>query len=274
MSRGRFRRFGGIDFSGATYAGEHCWFASGTEADGDLVIDRLERADALPGGGKDRANALSALRLAIESAQDQIVGCDFPFSLPKDLLGDLNWREWLTGTMASYQDADAFRDACRDAADGREWRRATDLEAGTPFSPYNLRLFRQTYWGLTGVLLPLVNGDKAVVLPLMQDKNDRPALIETCPASVLKRWFGAKGNARYKQSDINAQARRSDILSRLSAEGVVIPGDLAQIAVETSNGDPLDSILAAYATWQASLNPTHLRPRSESDDGIEARVYF
>lgn len=274
MNRGRFRRFGGIDFSGAAHAGEHCWLASGSEADGTLVIDQVDRADALPGGGKNRKDALSALRLAIAGTVDQLVGCDFPFSLPKDLLGNQNWQQWLTRTMASCPDADAFRDTCRLAAGGKEWRRATDLESGTPFSPYNLRLYRQTYWGVTEILLPLLRERKAVVLPMMKADVDLPALVETCPASVLKRWFGAKGNARYKQADSLAESRRFEILERLAIEGVRVPAELRQIAANTANGDPLDSILAAYAAWRASHRSANLRPRPQSDDALEARVYF
>lgn len=272
--RSRFRRVAGVDFSGARQAGTKIWVSDGHVEGRKLFVRRLVRADALSGGARDRQAALSALGTFVASDPDLIVGCDFPFSLPKRLLQGRSWQDWLVGLMAGYADAEGFRDACRALAGRKEWRRATDHEAKTPFCPYNLRLYRQTYWGTKGLLAPLVASDRAVVLPMMADEPGKPAIIETCPASVLKRWYGPRGNVGYKEPGAKCAARREEIVVCLKNEGVDINASDARKAVETANGDPLDALLAAYATWNASRDLGNLQPRAGSDDALEARVFF
>lgn len=271
---GRFSRVAGIDFSGAILAGKGIWIAEGTPDSRHLNIDSLTRADALPGGEKARAPALAALGRRLAGQPGLLAGCDFPFSLPKPLLDGLSWRDWLTHSMAAFPDADAFRAACRAATANREWRRATDREALTPFSPYNLRLYRQSYWGMKGLLAPLITDGKAVVLPMMKDVPDLPALIEICPASVLKRWDGVQGNVRYKGRTPVELSRRTAIADRLIAVGVRLDRKFQEQAIEDTGGDALDALLGAYATWRVWCGPGCLIPRLGSDDALEGRVYF
>lgn len=274
MRPSRFRRIAGIDFSGAEQAGTKIWIADGVVEGNRLAIRQLVRADALPGGSRDREPALSALRAYIGERPDLIAGCDFPFSVPKPLLQGRDWGAWLSEVMVRYPDAEAFRAACRKITGNKEWRRATDYEAKTPFCPFNLRLYRQTYWGTTSLLAPLVVRAQAVVLPMMVDEPGKPAIIETCPASVLKRWHGPRGNVGYKDSGDASEERRDEIVERLYGEGVDLNASDREKAVKTANGDPLDAVLAAYATWIASRDFENLRPRPGSDDGLEARVFF
>ncbi len=274
MTRSRFRRIAGIDFSGGEQAGAKIWVAEGVVERGRLAIRHLVRADALPGGSKKRQPALAALRRFIIDKPDLIAGCDFPFSLPKPLLHGRDWKSWLLAEMGLHRSADAFRDACRAETDKKEWRRATDREAGTPFCPYNLWLYKQTYWGVTGLLAPLIANAQAVVFPMMEDEPGKPAIIETCPASVLKRWYGNRGNVGYKKRGRAFASRRQEIVSRLKSEGVDLATPVADKAVEMANGDPLDALLAAFATWKAARDPMNLRPRADSEDGSEARVFF
>jgi hypothetical protein len=60
----------------------------------------------------------------------------------------------------------------------RELKRRTDIETATPFSPYNLRLYR-THYGLRDVIALLVRSDLVRVYDEAADRV--PRLIETAP---------------------------------------------------------------------------------------------
>ena len=196
--RARGSEIHGVDFSGAAKAGRKIWIASGTVADGVLAIHACRRAADLPGSSADREAALTALRNFIAERPADDFGLDFPFSLPRDLIAEPSWEEFLRSFPERYPDAQAFRRACREATGGREAKRLTDYDARTPFSAYNLRLYRQTYYGIRDVLRPLVLGRLACVLPMQPVQHHSAWLIEICPASTLKAF------ARQSRLDLSA----------------------------------------------------------------------
>ena len=92
----------------------------------------------------------------------------------------------LFGLVAMFGYPLTFKTKCNDAAGNNELKRKTDEETSTPFSPYNLRMFRQTYFGIKDILAPLVIDKIACVLPMQQPEQYKPWIIEICPASTLK----------------------------------------------------------------------------------------
>jgi len=250
----------GVDFSGAALAGEKIWVAEGY-VDGDsLKISCLERAAYLPTGSLERENALPALVAWLQTFQNAYVGFDFPFALQKsNLKPHQSWRDWVLGLPAQFKTSDEFRDEYPDD------KRRADIDAKTPFSPLNLRLYRQTYHGIRDVLTPLLaNGAHAVPF---EEANEGLILLEICPASLLKKeklYLSYKGKSEAQL--LNRELILGGIEQRYSIE---ISEDLRQKALENTEGDALDAILAAICVFKTK----DFSAKHELDK-FEGRVYF
>ncbi len=269
MSR-RFRRFLGIDFSGARNAGNTIWIAEGAEAEGRFVIDRLRRARDLPRGGSDRETALSALRNHLAVQDSALIGVDFPFSLPAELIDAPDWPSFAKSFAGRYPDPEAFREDCRRRTDGREFKRRTDRETKTPFCAYNLRLYRQTCWGIASILAPLSEDPRIAIAPVLDRPEPNSTLAETCPASSLKRLEIYRP---YKGRGEALRDWRVAILVRLRQEGLDCGDGLAEIAIADIGGDALDAIIAAATMWRVAENAEEDLAARDGVDALEARVF-
>jgi hypothetical protein len=260
------RRIFGLDFSGADKAGRFIWLAEGERSGKGLHILSCRPAAKLPGGGADRETALTALREFILAASDAIFGCDFPFSLPHTLIEAKTWTDFLSGF--DHASAHVFRQHCRIRTGGKEPKRETDRESKTPWSAFNIRLYHQTFYGLSGLLRPLVSLDKVVVLPMQEPRQDRAWIIETCPASTL-----AHLECRVPYKGTKQYGQRRWILEQLVRLGLMrpLPTAIEQVVLGNSGGDGLDSIIATLAT-AAALG----KIEAGECDGhrLEGRVYF
>ncbi len=264
----------GVDFSGAKDAGKKIWIASGVIEDGVLRIEDCRRGDALTGSGKGRDRCLTALRDFIERQEGACAfGIDFPFGLPRALVKQDNWEDFVLSFPGSYSNPEEFRYICRVAAGGSELKRVTDRESRTPFSSYNLRLYRQTYFGIRDVLHPLVRDRLAYVLPMQSALPDRPWVLEICPASTLKRENLYL--RYYKRGTDESYATRARILEGIEATGILsIPAREVRSAVlEDRHGDALDSVIAAFATFRAIRNPVCLTVEDNEAYTLEGYVY-
>lgn len=265
-------RVAGIDFSGARDAGKRIWIARGAVTGGTVVVEDCFRASELPGSGVARAAAMPALVEFLAGETDAVIGLDFPFGLPAPLIAERSWPEFVAGFAARHRDADAFRAACMAATGGRELKRRTDTRARTPFSAYNLRIYRQTYEGIRNVLAPLLAGDRARAIPMQPPEDGKPVLAEACPASVLKAE-GLYGSYKGAGSD-RAEARRV-IIRQLTAKGLIAPlaTGLRKRLVSDPGGDALDAVVAAIAAARAAGDPTATRP-ADDVEALETRVFF
>lgn len=155
----------------------------------------------------------------------------------------------------------------------RRPKRVTDREAQTPFSPYNLRLYRQTYYGIRDVLHPLVRDRLACVLPMQSPLPGRPWILEVCPASTLKQeglyLYG------YKRATDESYSARMRIFEGIEATGTLrIPSRaLRSKILDECNGDALDSVIAALAVFQVLRDPIRLAVESNDAYKIEGYVY-
>jgi hypothetical protein len=199
----------GIDFSGAQDAGRRIWIASGVTDGGRLAITECRPATELPGGGHGCDVALCALRSFIQRDGDGVFGLDFPFGLPRLLVAEPTWSEFVLAFGTRYPSAEAFRAACRTQSN-RELRRQTDSEAKAPWCAWNWRLYRQTYHGIDAVLAPLLRSNLVRILPMEAPEVGFPWLLEICPASTIRRL----GLARlpYKGPSRDHRAARKRIL--------------------------------------------------------------
>jgi hypothetical protein len=245
--------------------------ASGRLVAGRLRIEACRPACDLDGSGLARERALAALGRFLAAAGEAVVGCDFPFGLPASLAGPRHWEAFLGGFAGRFEGPEAFRAWCRERAGGEERRRATDREAKTPFSPYNHRLFRQTYPGLASLLAPLVAAGEVCVLPMQEPSPRRPWLVEVCPASTL-RQLGLR--RPYKGRGSERRRARAAILDALEARERVDLADASLRArlIADPGGDALDAVVAALAARRVLADPSVLAPASGAY-AVEGRVY-
>jgi hypothetical protein len=274
------RQVYGVDFSGAAKAGKKIWIARGVIEGSLLRIEACYRAADLPDlplsadqvqVGQDRDRCLAALRDFVRREADSAFGFDFPFGLPRDLVTKDSWEEFVLSFPDCYASPEQFRETCRQAAAASELKRATDQESRTPFSPYNLRLYRQTYFGIRDVLAPLVRDQQACVLPMQTTLPGRAWVMEICPASTLKREslnrsYKGKGQGRYVTRDyILAEIERRASLS--------IPKPLRSAILEDHEGDALDSVVAASAVFRVLRDPGGLAIGSNASYALEGYVF-
>jgi len=243
----------GVDFSGARDAGQRIWLARGSIEENSLEVLDLFQAESLPGSGRERGLSHRALVSFIGEQEGGIFGLDFPFSLPQDLLWGESWEEFALTFEKVYKSPEDFREGCRSAASGKESKRNTDSIARTPFSPYNLRLYRQTYFGIRDVLASLVRDDAACILPMQQPLEAKAWVLEICPASTLTR---EQLPTSYKGRTPTRRTARITILQALEKrlQLRVATSVIRSNIVEDCGGDALDSVIAALATFRSFRN--------------------
>jgi hypothetical protein len=266
----------GIDFSGALYAGRKIWISLGVIKEGVLEIRDCFRGLELPESGSKLHDCLAALVTFIASHRNSIFGFDFPFGIPRAIIEKFNCENWL-GFIAAFPrefpSPQEFQRNCKEVTGQREAKRTTDRESRTPLSPYNLRLFRQTYFGITGILYPLLREGRACVIPMQPIVDDRPLLLEICPRSTLvKEQIAAR---KYKGKTPAQVKNRRHILDSLKDKQVVIPNNkLRRLILKDQSGDALDSVIAAFAVAKSLLNPTFpFPPGWKQDYALEGYVY-
>lgn len=270
----------GVDFSGAIDAGTKIWVASGTIVSNILKVEDCLQAKDLPDSSAERDKCLCSLRDFISKQKESAFGLDFPFGLPKEVIKvSNNWEEFVLSFSDCYADPEQFRRACRMVACGSEPKRATDEEAETPWCAYNLRLYKQTYYGIRYVLSPLVQEQLVCVLPMQTISPHIPWLFEICPASTLKKKLGItlsyKGGT--KEKDKEKYSVRECILRQMEKEktgNLVIPDSNLRLRILSDrHGDALDSVIAAFATFRALSNPAWFFAPRTSDYAREGYVY-
>ncbi len=269
---GHPRQVYGVDFSGAADAGKKIWITKGIVVGEALHVEACYQGAELPGSGVERDRCLAALRDFIGGEKDSVFGLDFPFGLPRELVKADTWEDFALSFPDNHASSEAFRETCRVATGGSELKRLTDRESHSPFSPYNIRLYRQTYYGLRDVIAPLVQGKLACVLPMQTPAPGKPWVLEICPASTLKReslyW-------PYKDKSAKHALARERILEAIeqSAPSLSVPEMLRPVILDDPGGDALDSVVAAFAVFRALRNPAGVAAIGDSVYTLEGYVY-
>lgn len=260
----------GVDFSGAKDAGSKIWIARGVIQGTVLSIGGCFQAQDLPGSGRDREQSLRAVREFIRYKGQGIFGLDFPFGIPSALVKQHSWEEFVSSFDGTYRGPNEFRTMCMVASGGRELKRRTDMDTQTPFSPYNLRVYRQTYFGIRDVLRPLIKDATVSVVPMQKPLPDKAWIVEICPASTLKREHL---RLSYKGKGKQQKAARAVILEAIEKTGflTVEEASLRSGILGNPSGDAIDSVIAAFATFRALRNG--LGFCNTTPYSIEGRVY-
>lgn len=268
-----YDRIYGVDFSGGVEAGRKIWIAGGVVEGGTLRLETCEQASNLFGCGKYRDTALDGLRMFIRQQSPCVVGLDFPFGIPQLLVEDASWGTFVANFARRFPNAEQFKITCTEIAQRKtsrkELKRVTDSESDTPMSPYNLRIYRQTYYGIRDVLVPLIQSGDVSVLPMQPAILGRAWLLEICPASTLKhlgleyQFYKGRGFAAARMNLVDALEQRSRVR---------VPGGIRDKIENDHDGDALDSVIAALATLRALCDPIGLKT-GEPPYSLEGRVY-
>ncbi len=267
----------GVDFSGARLAGHTTWIAhlvpapppaagAARAAAWELVaLDSLARL----AGTADRAPALAHLTAMVRASDRALWAFDFPFGLPLEVLPPgSGWRAH--GRLVREFEGDDYGLGLECVRRARlrggpmHVRRLTDARARAPFDPYHYRIIYQTFYGLRDVAGPLAEERDTAVLPFQYGRAPaaRRVLVETCPASTLKRL--ELPHQRYKQPEggpltaVRRRTRRA-ILDGL-ARHVVLDraGDRHRRRImRDPGGDALDAVVAALGGAQAVRGADH-----------------
>jgi hypothetical protein len=266
------RRIFGVDFSGARDAARAIWIAEARSVRGGLEIERCRPLRAGGANGRTPAECCAELAALIASSPGAVFGFDFPFSLTRPLIPDTHWDDWVLAFPRRFPTADAFRADCRARTNGREPKRATDTAAKTPWGCFNLKLYRQTYYGVGHLLHALVRARSAAIVPMQPPAPELPWVIEVCPASFLK----AEGLYRpYKGRAGARRSSRESILRALTGRHRLRPlaPEIEKAALDNAGGDARDSIIAAVATHRV-VAAGAVRAAADPLEAIEGRVYF
>ncbi|RMF58038.1 MAG: hypothetical protein D6748_09815 [Calditrichaeota bacterium] len=268
-----FQKFIGIDFSGAKDAGRHIWMTQLTTSTRGTRVASVFPARVLSGASVQLNPTLIALREFICEQKAGLIGMDFPFSLPKQLIKESSWKLFLKSFPHHYLSPRNFRMKCREASPEKELKRVCDKEAKAPFSPYNLRVYRQTYYGIKEILAPLVLEGKISVPPFMPVQPSLPVVLETCPASYLKKigsYFPYKGNNHREKTHrkliLKTLVERFSLHFQSTEDEVKI--------IDSPGGDPLDSLIAACILVEISRNWKLVEESFDKHDPLEGWVYF
>lgn len=244
----------GVDFSGAKTACNKIWVSHAEVSGTRLCILECYPLSEITSSKMSRADCLHALLDLILSTKSSIFGMDFPFGIPVQLMKGLSWDEFIRDFPQLYANEYEFRGINRKLSGNVEFKRLTDKEVKAPFCVYNLRLYRQTYFGIRDIIRPLVISDAASILPLQPLKADVPWLMEICPASTLKK----EGlYIPYKGKGAKEKANREHILAHLGKKELDIPRDISDKALKNTDGDALDCIIAAYSVFRVLHMPGH-----------------
>lgn len=264
----------GIDFSGARDAGNKIWISRGVRDSNRFLIQECFRARELPNSGRGIKDCLPALVSLIHSNRNAAFGFDFPFGLPCSLVREATWKEFILVFATRFHGPDQFKARCFADAGNREPRRRTDDEAHTPFCPYNLRLYKQTYYGISKVLLPLVRDGSACVLHFQKPVAGKPWILEICPASTL--WeLGLKGLPYKGRREVHGLKRKHILDALRQNQGVEIESEeIRGRIVADVGGDALDSVIAALAVRRALQKGAYLNQRYPDPYKTEGFVYI
>lgn len=240
------REIFGVDFSGAKTACNKIWVSRAEVAGTRLSILECYPLRKVNSAKLSRERCLHFLLDLVLSSKYSIFGMDFPFGIPVELMNGLSWDELIRNFPQLYANEDEFRETNRKLSGNAELKRLTDKEVKAPFCVYNLRLYRQTYFGIRDIIRPLVISGAASILPIQSPGADVPWLMEICPASTLKK----EGlYSPYKGKGAKEKATREHILDNLTKKALDLPKEIWDKALQNADGDALDSIMAAYSVF-------------------------
>ena len=191
-----------------------------------LIVTSIRSAADLPGGGLSPDLATAAIQEELlkvaQTEEEVIVGVDSPPSIARQFISEKDWVKWAAKFSQRYPSPAALRKATsvpkkRKANSCVEPKRVTDVKHKTPLAPQNLRMYKQTWWAIAHLYGPLTRKGFCLV-PCMPRGTHRHLIMESCPASLLKRLdLYAKP---YKGREMKHRSRRRFIMNSIKMLGL------------------------------------------------------
>ncbi len=193
-----------------------------------------------------------------------ILGIDFPFSLPRKLITNLelplSWEGYVE--IIAKMDKQAFEDMlteyCHSRPKGDKHHfRVTDKKAKScsPMTLYGTPVGKMFYQGAPRLLKSRVS-----ILPSRPTNGSR-IVVEAYPKLVAMKWIGKRGyknDTKKKQSDEQKTARSEIVRGLCSGElrdyygfDIELSEKLRAALIEDPTGDNLDALLCAVQTGWA-----------------------
>lgn len=267
----------GVDFSGAKDAGNSIWVAE-IDCSGEPKLVGCTPASERFGvevGREETHRALTHHLAGLDG--DAAAALDFPFALPETVVSADDWVRFLRRFPSQFATPAELQRRCQSRAeltddDRVQHVRATEESVGA-LSPYNRRLRSQTFYGIRDVLRPLVLADAVRAVPMQELAPERPTLLETYPAAALDSLDGETYRAGYKESSQEGRERREANLDALDAESeLTVSEEVRDRLLGDAGGDGLDAVLAAFAGWRNTADPSNLDIDNERYE-TEGHIY-
>ncbi|HVL34857.1 MAG TPA: DUF429 domain-containing protein [Burkholderiales bacterium] len=243
-------RIYGVDFTCAPRRAKPITVAVGTLRARRLVIEHLEALVSF-----------SEFEALLRRAGPWVGGFDFPFSVPRELVGDLGWpRTWqgLVRHASRYSRLEfrALLDAYRQTrpAGRRYAHRATDLPAGSssPMKLVNPPVALMFHEGAPRLAAAGVH------LPALRRGDDARVALEAYPGLLARRQLGIRESYKSDTRSEQTAARRAvrarilAALGRGEPLGIRLVTTLEKRLLDDGSGDALDAaICAVQAAWAA-----------------------
>jgi hypothetical protein len=253
-------------------AGEQSWIAEAAVEAGQLTLVDCQPLTGRFDVNRTRRDALPRLTKFLGSVSgDCVVGLDFPFALPDEVVAADTWPEFLR-ELPSWADdpLDLARESeARASLDGSATELVRDTENSLgALSPYNERLRAETFYGIRDILRPLVLADSARALPMQELSPEHPSLLEVYPAGTLERMEGE--HMRYTDATAEARERRGENVAVLQNRGFDFADGLRETVIES--GDALDAVVAAVSAFEHTRDPSDLQT-TDGGRRLEGHIY-
>jgi hypothetical protein len=188
------------------------------------------------------------------NSKEGIFGFDFSFSIPEIFIGKSTWKEFIMSFPERWPSPQNFRNELKTKFLGKEIKRSTEIESKVPFSSYNLWIYKQTYYGINNIINPLLISKKVNFLPFNGIILKKINLVESCPASFLKRISTNKDLSKYYkgkgEKHLKNRVELLDLLSRSYSIKFEKKGFIEKI-IQNTEGDAIDSLICCLSSFKS-----------------------
>jgi hypothetical protein len=245
--------FFGIDYSASKEAHKKIWITESILKNSKLYITNLYSLNEVS-SKFTLEDCNSYLVNMVLNSKGGIFGFDFSFSIPEIFIGESTWNEFIISFSERWPSPQIFRNDLKTKFPGKEIKRTTEIESKVPFSSYNLWIYKQTYYGINNIINPLLITKKINFLPFDGINLKKINLIESCPASFLKRISTNKDLSKhYKGTEEKHLKNRIELLDLLSRSYSFKfeKKEFIQKITQNTEGDAIDSLICCLSSFKS-----------------------
>jgi hypothetical protein len=252
-------RIYGVDFTCAPRRAKPITIAAGELRNNVLQLEDIERHETF-----------ESFEAFLRRPGPWVGGFDFPFSMPRELVRDLDWPPRWKGLVAhcakmSRLELRAALDAYRATrpVGAKYAHRATDLPAGSssPMKLVNPPVALMFHEGARRLLAAGVH------VPLLADGDRKRVALEAYPGLLVRRQLGLRASYKSDTRSEHTAARRAirkQIVAALGAGrplGITLRMAKRTALIDDGSGDLLDAAVCAVQAAWATRRPRYGLPK-------------